>query len=93
MFLKIELKLFPGLLAYHSKREHHGTYYILIGIEAFIPLLAIDPWRTEVFVLMIISILVLSLEEEKCLYVNHILILGTPLPLKFCYLVYQNRVG
>ena len=67
MFLKIEVKLFPGLLAYHSKQEHHGTQYILIGVEAFIPLLAIDPWRTEVFILMIISILVLSLEEEKCL--------------------------
>ena len=51
MFLKTEVKLFPGLLAYHSKQEHHGTYYILIGIEAFIPLLAIDPLRT-VFILM-----------------------------------------
>ena len=68
MFLKTEVKLFPGLLAYHSKQEHHGTYYILIGIEAFIPLLAIDPLRT-VFILMTrIWILVLSLEEkEKCL--------------------------
>ena len=34
MFLKTEVKLFPGLLAYHSRQEHHGTYYILIGIEA-----------------------------------------------------------
>lgn len=70
MFLKIEVKLFTGLPSYFSKQGYHATHCEFIGVETFVLLLTINPWRTEVFILMMrIPVLVLSLaEEEKCLF-------------------------